>query len=104
MKVTDVIEPNRFEFKRTYTQDIVKEIVVFANSDAGEISVGVDDNGSIVGIDEPDDVSARISNMLRGAISPDIRLITDVKITFQQNKSLIHITFRKGYKRPYTSL
>ena len=96
-----MIESNRLEFKRTYTEDIKKEIVAFANSDGGELIIGIEDDGSIIGVDKPDEVSARVTNMLRDAISPDIMLITNVSITSQQDKSLVHVTVSKGGKRPY---
>lgn len=96
-----MIESNRLEFKRIYTEDIKKEIVAFANSDGGELIIGMDDNGSIIGVDNPDEVSARVTNMLRDAISPDITLITNVSFTSQQDKSLVHVTVSKGGKRPY---
>ncbi len=96
-----MIESNRLEFKRTYTEDIKKEIVAFANSDGGELIIGIEDDGSIIGVDKPDEVSARVTNMLRDAISPDITLITNVSITSQQDKSLVHVTVSKGGKRPY---
>ena len=37
------------ELKRELNADFKKEIIAFANSDGGEIYIGVDDNGKVIG-------------------------------------------------------
>jgi len=96
-----MIENSRLEFKRTFTEEIKKELVAFANTDGGELIIGLADDGSVVGVENPDQVSAQVTNMLRDAISPDITLISRVEIRFQDNKALIHVTVNRGSKRPY---
>jgi ATP-dependent DNA helicase RecG len=54
-----------------------------------------------VGVENPDRVSAQVTNMLRDAIRPDISLISRVEIGFQESKALIHVTVNRGGKRPY---
>ena len=46
------------EFKRLIDnlESIAGEIVAFANSDGGVLFVGVDDDGSVVGVADPDAV------------------------------------------------
>ena len=41
------------ELKREINADFKKEIVAFANSEGGEIYVGVDKNGDIAGVKNP---------------------------------------------------
>lgn len=96
-----MLESSRLEWKRTYTEEIKKELVAFANTDGGELIIGLADDGSLVGVENPDRVSAQVTNMLRDAISPDITLIAQVEIRSQDNRSLIHITVNRGGKRPY---
>ncbi len=100
-EVIPMIETSRLEWKRTFTEDIKKELVAFANTDGGELIIGLADDGSVVGVENPDQVSAQITNMLRDAIRPDITLITHVEIKFQSNKALVHVTVNRGGKRPY---
>ncbi len=95
------MESGRLEYKREYTEEIKKEIVAFANTDGGELIIGLDDDGSVVGVDMPDQVSAQISNMIRDAISPDAALITKVTISTMQDRPIIHVLVSKGGKRPY---
>ena len=96
-----MIETSRLELKRAFTEEIKKELVAFANTDGGELIIGMADDGSIIGVDHPDQVSAQVSNMLRDAISPDITLISRVEINFHENKALVHVTVNRGGKRPY---
>ncbi len=96
-----MIETSRLEFKQAFTDEIKKELVAFANTDGGELIIGLADDGTVVGVEHPDQVSAQVSNMLRDAISPDITLITKVEIKFQDSKALVHVTVNRGGKRPY---
>ena len=96
-----MIESTRMEWKRVFTEEIKKELVAFANTDGGELIIGLADDGSVVGVEKPDQVSAQVTNMLRDAISPDITLISHVETKYQDNKALIHVTVNRGSKRPY---
>ena len=40
------------EFKREYTDDIEKTVIAFAIMEGGEILIGVDDDGAVVGVDD----------------------------------------------------
>jgi ATP-dependent DNA helicase RecG len=96
-----MIESSILEFKRSYTDEIKKEIVAFANTEGGELIIGVDDDGTVIGVDQPDQVSAQVANMLRDAIRPDVTLITKVNIDFDQDKPLVRVVVNKGIKKPY---
>lgn len=38
------------EFKKEYTNTIVKTLVAFSNGSGGKIMIGIDDNGNIIGL------------------------------------------------------
>ena len=40
------------ELEREYSEDIKKTIIAFANTEGGEILIGVDDDGAVVGVDD----------------------------------------------------
>jgi ATP-dependent DNA helicase RecG len=96
-----MIETSRLEFKKTFTDEIKKELVAFANTDGGELIIGLSDDGSVIGVENPDQISAQVTNMLRDAILPDITLISRVEIDQRDGKSLVHVTIHRGCKRPY---
>lgn len=47
------IENQNVEFKREYSAGIKKEVMAFANSDGGSILVGVEDDGTLCGLENP---------------------------------------------------
>jgi ATP-dependent DNA helicase RecG len=49
------IENERLEYKRELTEVVKKEVIAFANTLGGDIYIGIDDDGSVVGVAEPDD-------------------------------------------------
>ncbi len=49
------IENERLEYKRELTEAVKKEVIAFANTLGGDIYIGIDDDGSVVGVAEPDD-------------------------------------------------
>lgn len=48
-------ENERIEYKREYVDDIAKEVIAFANTDGGEIYVGVNDDGTPAPLANTDD-------------------------------------------------
>ena len=49
-----MFEDRNTEFKRECVEDIKKSIVAFANTDGGNIYIGIDDNGNTVGLHDVD--------------------------------------------------
>ena len=67
------------ELKREVNADFKKEIIAFANSEGGEIFVGIDKNGSIVGVDNAEKVMEQIGNMIRDGINPYLSAYTSIE-------------------------
>lgn len=72
------------EFKSSFTEEIYKEVIAFANTDGGTIYVGIYNNGNAVGLTDVDDEYTRITNGIRDAIHPDVTMF--VKYTIEDNK------------------
>ena len=47
-------ESETVELKSVVVDDIRKEIIAFANCEGGKLYIGVQDDGTVVGLDEPD--------------------------------------------------
>ena len=67
-------ESETVELKEVVVDDIKKEIIAFANCNGGKLYIGVQDDGTVVGLDNPDGTALQISNMVRDAIKPDITI------------------------------
>jgi ATP-dependent DNA helicase RecG len=89
------------EFKREYTEEIKKAIVAFANTAGGTLYIGINDDKSIAGVDNPDDTMLQITNVIRSAIKPDVTLFVDCKTERKGKFAIIVITVQKGTACPY---
>ena len=89
------------EYKREYIDDIKKTIIAFANTDGGELLIGVDDDGTVLGVDDPDDVMLKVTNSARDTIKPDVTTFMRVEPRTIQGKSIISVSVQKGTACPY---
>jgi len=91
IKLTQLPEGQTLEFKRdTSSLDaILKAVIGFANSAGGIILIGVEDNGSIVGLTEPAKVQEQVANAIAHRIKP--QLLPEFSIVEAQYKSILVI-------------
>lgn len=76
-----LIESNRIEFKRELTKDldIEKEIVAFLNyREGGMLYIGIDDDGTPVGVKDIDGDMLKLKDRIRKGISPSPMGLFDV--------------------------
>lgn len=94
-------ESETVELKEIVVDDIKKEIIAFANCDGGKLYIGIRDDGTVVGLDNPDSVSLQISNMVRDAIKPDVTMFLHYKTIKEDGKKIIEVDIQRGTDRPY---
>ena len=94
-------ESETVELKEVVVDDIKKEIIAFANCDGGKLYIGVRDDGTVVGLDDPDGVSLQISNMVRDAIKPDVTMFLHYKTIKEDGKEIVAVEIQRGTDRPY---
>lgn len=82
-------------------ESVSKEVCAFANTEGGELWVGVRNDGTIAGIADPDDVMTKLSNTLRDTILPDIIPFIQIKEEQEQGKTIVKVTVSVGTERPY---
>lgn len=90
-------ENERIEYKREYVDDIAKEVIAFANTDGGEIYVGVNDDGTPAPLADTDDTYTRITNCVRDAVAPDVTMFTKYTL----NDGVIKVNVSEGSSKPY---
>ena len=78
--------------KETLPDSIPKEIVAFANTEGGELYVGIRNDGSVVGVDDPDDVVTRISNVAHDTILPDVMPFIQIRPIEMEGKQVVKTT------------
>ena len=90
-------ENERTEYKREYVDDIAKEVIAFANTDGGEIYVGVNDDGTSAPLSDVDDTYTRITNCVRDSVAPDVTIFTKYTL----NDGIIKVDISEGSSKPY---
>ena len=78
-RILDMIESNRVEFKRELNDSLEKEVVGFLNySEGGEIYIGIADDGTVIGIENADDLQKRIVDRIKNNVFPSTMGLFDV--------------------------
>lgn len=90
-------ENERIEYKREFIDDIAKEVIAFANTDGGEIYVGVNDDGTPAPLENTDDTYTRITNSVRDSVAPDVTMFTKYSL----NNGVIKVNVLEGSSKPY---
>lgn len=95
-------ESNRTEFKAQLTDKLEKEVVAFLNyHEGGDIYIGVDDNGTAIGVDNADELQLIIADRLKNNILPATLGLFDIVCEKQDGKTIIHIIISSGPEKPY---
>lgn len=94
-------ESDTLELKSELIPDICKEVIAFANSHGGVIYIGVQDDGTVVGIPNTDEALLRLNNMVRDSIKPDVTMFVRYALQQVDDKSILEVTVQKGTERPY---
>jgi len=89
------------EFKEVYVPDIRKDAVAFANTGGGTLYIGIADDGTVVGVEHPDEVMLQVASSLKDNISPDIMPYVSIKLIDQDEKPVVEIKVEAGVGRPY---
>lgn len=90
-------ESRNLEFKETISNTFLKTVSAYANYGDGVILFGVEDNGTIKGIDEPVSAALSIENTINDAIQPRPNFIIDI----DDKTNVIKLTVLEGQDKPY---
>ncbi|MEP7763102.1 RNA-binding domain-containing protein [Sanguibacter sp. 25GB23B1] len=98
-----VLEPEgkTREYKRDFSSPdgLTKSIVAFANSAGGQLVVGVEDDRSIVGVDDPLAAEERVTSLIADRIAP--LLVPGIDIVTVGEHSLLIVDVPLSTQRPH---
>lgn len=94
-------EDERTEYKLEYSETIPKTVIAFSNTSGGKVSIGVDDSGNIIGLNDADGIARRCVQMLRDEIRPDVSSTTRTDVMSVNDKKIVEITVMEGSEKPY---
>lgn len=73
-----MVENNNIEYKRELADSIEKDVVSFLNVHDGEIYIGIADDGTVVGVGDPDAVQLTLSDRIKNNIRPETLGLFDI--------------------------
>lgn len=94
-------ESETTELKEIVVEDIKKEIIAFANCEGGKLYIGVRDDGTVTGLEDPDGSALQVSNMIRDAIKPDLTMFLHYEVMEVDGKCIVVVDVQRGTERPY---
>lgn len=94
-------ESQYIELKRELTKEIKKEIIAFANTTGGTIYIGIEDDGTIIGLKNANSDLEAISSMIRDGIKTDLTLYTKIYIEKINEKDVIIVKIESAPNKPY---
>ena len=90
---------NDFKERIESNEDLAKVIVCFANTDGGQIVIGVSDDGEIIGLENIDETIRRIDDVAYNRCNPPVSI--GIETVKDNNKTVVIINVPKGDQRPY---
>ena len=100
--MTGTIEDSRTEFKVKLVDDLEESVIAFLNKDGGDIYIGIDDNGNVVGLKNNMDLLQRkVKDKIISSVEPSVLGLFDLEILEKDDKKYLKITIAKGYDTPY---
>lgn len=97
-----MIENQNVEFKREYNDKVIKTMLAFLNMDGGTLYLGMNDDGSLYGLEgNIDEWIRKIVNRFRDSVTPDPSAYFKVEPKQRDNKWFLEITVERGSAIPY---
>ena len=95
------IESKTLEFKRDLSSPDgpLRTLVAFANSAGGRLVIGVTDEGTVVGVDDPLAEEERIANLINDRISP--QLVPAIDLVTLRGKTVLIVDVPLSTRRPH---
>ena len=89
-------ETETSELKRVLNDTLPKEIDAFLNSFDGNIYIGVEDDGTVIGVENLDDIQKRIADIITTQILPNPQEYITLGTQYVDGKNVVVISVSKG--------
>ena len=90
-------ENKHLEFKSDITNTFLKTVSAFANYGTGTIRFGINDDGTVCGISDPDTARLDIDNKINDSVAPK----PDYTLKVNRRQNTIDLTVHEGQYKPY---
>ncbi len=95
-------EGTHLEFKKNASnvQQVVRELVAFANTKGGTLLIGVSDQGTIPGVMHPDEELLPVIKLLKNRCRPFLKFKQEIIVT-PKEKFVISLTVPSSKRKPH---
>ena len=83
------------EFKQSLPSDLGREICAFANATGGVILIGVDDAGTVIGVQDHNRLKSQVQSVARSADPP-------VAVEVESEGEVLRVTVPEQHGKPYS--
>jgi predicted HTH transcriptional regulator len=90
-----------FKLKAKHPDKIIREIVAFSNSKGGHLFIGVDDDGSIIGLKDAEEAHYVMEKAVKELCRPQIEYEYQIIPIIDGKSAIVHYQFESGKKKPY---
>lgn len=90
-------ESKTLEYKESITNTFLKTVSAYANYGTGKIIFGVADDGTVKGIENPEQTCLDIENRINDNIEP----VPEYTLSIDRKNSVITLTVYEGSHKPY---
>lgn len=94
-------ESETVELKEFVVNGIKKTVIAFANCNGGKLYIGVQDDGTVMGVEDADESALQISNMIRDSVKPDLTMFIHYETLEVEGKQVVAVDIQRGTERPY---
>ena len=98
------MEDRVIEYNRELTKDVEgleREVVSFLNTCGGSILFGVDNDGTVYGVEDVDSIKKEIAQRLDSNIQPSCFGLFDIHVEKLGDKNVVRVVVSAGAERPY---
>jgi len=88
-----------FKERLDSADELAKDLVCFANTDGGQLIIGVAKDQRVVGVSDPDAVNRLVDNVAFNNCEPPVSVVQEV--LYDDGKKVVVINIPKGDQRPY---
>lgn len=90
-------ESKTLEYKESVTNTFLKTVSAFANYGTGDIVFGIADDGTVKGLDTPEETCLEIENRINDSIDP----VPEYTLRIHEKPSVVTLTVSEGLHKPY---
>ena len=98
----DFTESQHTELKRELTDKLERIVIAFLNSkDGGIIYFGIDNDGSVIGLENPDTIQLQIADRIKNNIRGETLGLFDIVLEKLDGKNIVKVIVSSGTEKPY---